>query len=221
MFKWFWRALILVVLLPFGLTLVYKINSVRPVSTLMLADYLTGRKVERQWVDLDVVAPVLVYSVMISEDGKFCSHSGVDWDAVNTVIVDAFDGAKIRGASTLSMQAVKNLFLWNSRSYLRKMLEVPLALYLDAILSKQRIMEIYLNIAEWDDGVFGIEAAALNYFNIPAKQLSARQSALLAVALPDPKGRNPANPTRSLNRVANVVQERTRQAGAYIGCLRK
>ncbi|MFK7902569.1 MAG: monofunctional biosynthetic peptidoglycan transglycosylase [Nitratireductor sp.] len=219
-YKWVLRIIAILVLLPFVLSLLYKFNFINPVSTLMLGRYASLQKVERTWVPLEDIAPVLRNSVIMSEDGKFCAHNGVDWAALNTVIDSALEGEKTRGASTLTMQSVKNLFLWNSRSYIRKGLEVPLALYFDAVLSKRRIMEIYLNIAEWDEGVFGIEAASQKYFKRSAKKLSAKQASLLTVTLPNPVGRNAAKPTKSMRRVANIVAKRARQAGAYVKCLK-
>lgn len=124
-----------------------------------------------------------------------------------------------RGASTITMQTVKNLFLWQGRSMIRKGLEVPLAVYFDAILPKKRIMEIYLNIAEWGPGIYGIEAAARHHFGVSAKKLTARQAALLTVALPNPIDRNPAKAGPGLKRVAGVVQRRASRAGAYVGCI--
>lgn len=212
------KVLVVLALIPLVLTFLYKIEVVRPMSTLMLGRYLTFQDVKRDWVEIDDIAPVLINSVIMSEDGKFCSHNGVDWDALNTVIDDALEGEKTRGASTLTMQSVKNLFLWNSRSYVRKALEVPLALYADLILSKRRQMEIYLNIAEWDEGVFGIEAAAKRYFKRSAKKLSAKQASLLTVTLPNPKGRNAAKPTKSMRRVAKVVAKRAQKSGFYVAC---
>jgi monofunctional biosynthetic peptidoglycan transglycosylase len=130
------------------------------------------------------------------------------------------EGEKTRGASTIVMQTGKNLFLWPGRSYLRKALELPLALYIDLVLSKKRIMEIYLNIAEWGPGIYGIEAASQYRFGRPASALTRRQAALLAVTLPSPETRNPAKPTKGLSRLARIIERRARQAGAYIGCLK-
>ena len=213
------RFLIAIVALPFVLMLLYKVPFVHPVSTLMLRDVVLLRGYERQWVDLDDVEPALVQSVMMSEDGRFCAHDGVDWGALNLVIDEALDGEKSRGASTIAMQTVKNLFLWSSRSYLRKGLEVPLAIAADAIWSKRRLMEIYLNVAEWAPGVYGIEAASLYYYGTPASGLSRRQAAYLAVTLPNPYIRHPDKPSRKLTRLARTVESRARQSGAYIKCL--
>lgn len=219
-----WR-LILAVLTTIALFLaalgiVYRPHSVHPVSTPMLMRWITLKPVDRQWVDLENVSGVLRYSVIMSEDGQFCAHRGVDWNEFMSVVDDALSGEKARGASTLTMQTAKNLFLWNSRSYFRKFLEIPLAIYIDALWSKNRILEVYLNIAEWGDGIFGIEAAARHYFNIPAAKLSARQSALLAAALPNPLERNSAKPGRQHSRLASIVQKRAAKSRAYTACVR-
>lgn len=220
---WLKRAAIVVlvlVFLPIALTVVYRIPAVHPVSTLMAKDLVTLQGYDRRWVDLDEIAPVLVHSVMMSEDGQFCAHNGVDWGALNEVIDNALEGEKTRGASTITMQSAKNLFLWSSRSYVRKGLEIPLAWYMNVVLPKRRVMEIYLNIAEWGPGIYGVEAAAQHHFGRSAAKLSRRQSALLAVTLPSPLKRNPAKPTRGLNRLAATIEKRARQAGAYIDCLK-
>lgn len=222
-----WRAvlrilvllLVLAVSVPLLLGIVYRIDGVRPVSTLMLARAVTLQPVERNWVPLEEIAPVMMHSVIMSEDGRFCGHRGVDWRELNAVIDDALEGEKTRGASTLPMQTAKNLFLWHGRSYIRKAIEIPLALYVDLIWPKRRVLEVYLNVAEWDDGVFGVEAAAQHYFGRSASRLTARQAALLTATLPNPTARNPAKPTAGLNRLAGVIEERARQAGAYVGCL--
>ena len=156
---------------------------------------------------------------MMSEDGQFCAHNGVDWDALNLVIESALEGEGTRGASTISMQTSKNLFLWSSRSYIRKGLEIPMALFSDYVWDKKRTMEIYLNIAQWGHGIFGIEAASDIYFGKSAKDLTPRQAALLAVSLPNPLLRNPAKPSSGLNRLAQNVQKRAQQSGAYIKCI--
>ncbi len=223
--KFLWRYILILsailVIVPIVLTVLYTSQKINPVSTLMLARLVSGNPVQRNWVALDKINPVLVHSVMMSEDAKFCTHSGIDFDALNQVIDDAIDGEKTRGASTLSMQTVKNLYLWPGRSYLRKAVELPLALMADAILGKRRMIEIYLNIAEWGEGIFGIEAAAQHYFKRGAKTLNAYQSALLAVSLPNPKWRNPARPGKSLMRLAKKIERRAYRSGAYVKCVEK
>jgi len=211
------KILIGLAIVPLFLILLYSLPFVRPISTLMVKDYVLFQGVDRQWVSIDDVAPVLVNSVMMAEDGQFCSHGGVDWHQLSLVLDR--DGAPSRGASTITMQTVKNLFLWNGRSYVRKGLEFPLALAADAVLSKRRIMEIYLNIAEWGPGIYGIEAAAQHYFKRPASRLNAQQSALLAVTLPNPTLRNPAKPTRNMQRISRIVAGRASRAGPYVTCV--
>lgn len=212
-------AALFILLLPFGLTLIYRPAWVHPVSTLMMADLITLEGYDRRWLALEEIDTSVTYAVMMSEDGQFCAHSGIDWDALNTVVNEALSGEKPRGASTIPMQTVKNLFLWPGRSFVRKALEVPLALYFDFAIPKRRIMEIYLNIAEWAPNVYGVEAAAQHYFGGSARDLSARQGALLAVTLPNPAERNPASPAAGLDRLAAIIEGRARQAGSYIGCL--
>ncbi|MCO4317536.1 monofunctional biosynthetic peptidoglycan transglycosylase [Phyllobacterium sp. 21LDTY02-6] len=210
---------IVLAILPIVLLMLYRLPFVHPISTLMVKDLATFSGYERQWVSLDEISPVLVNSVMMSEDAKFCSHAGIDWDALNSVVSDTIDGEQTRGASTIPMQTAKNLFLWNGRSFIRKGLEIPLAVMTDLMLPKRRLMEIYLNIAEWGPGIYGIEAAARHHFRTSAARLSSRQAAYLAVTLPNPKIRNPAKPGRGLQTLARVNERRARGAGAYVGCV--
>ena len=203
-------ALVPVILVPAFLL-------VRPVGTYMIATRIVDGPIKREWAAFDDIARVLVVSVMVSEDARHCDHHGVDWDAIGTVI-DA-PGAPSRGASTIAMQTVRNLFLWMSRSYVRKGIEIPLALYADTVWGKRREMEIYLNIAQWGPDIFGIEAAARHYFDRPASDLTARQAALLAVTLPNPVLRDPARPSASMQSRARTIEARARGAGPYIVCL--
>jgi monofunctional biosynthetic peptidoglycan transglycosylase len=135
------------------------------------------------------------------------------------VVVDALLGEATRGASTIPMQTAKNLFLWNGRSFLRKGLELPLALGADAVWTKKRLMEIYLNIAEWGPGIYGIEAAAQHHFKTSAAKLTKKQAALLAVSLPNPITRVASKPSRGMSRLANLIQRRASASGEYIKCL--
>jgi len=221
--RWvFYPLLVLLVLaaLPLLLTLFYRMDFVRPVSTLMLSRMMTFQPVDRQWVEIDDVTPRLYQSVLMSEDGQFCAHHGVDLRELRAVIDDALDGERVRGASTITMQTAKNLFLWGGRSFIRKGLEVPLAIWIDLVLPKERIMEIYLNIAEWGpSGQFGIKAGAAHHFGRAPDSLTGRQSALLAVTLPNPHVRDPARPGAGMQRVADIVQRRAAQSGAYVRCL--
>lgn len=191
-----------------------------PASTLMVGRWLTLQSVERDFVPLDEISPQLPLAVMTSEDSLFCEHNGVDWTALREVVEDSDEDGPSRGASTIPMQVAKNLFLWPSRSYLRKGLEIPVALYLDLIWSKRQMMEVYLNVAEWGEGVFGAEAAAQKYFRKSAKNLTRREAALLARALPNPLKRNPARPTGRLSALAGQLQARMAGAAPYSACLK-
>ena len=176
-----------------------------PGSMLMASEALWGNEVAHVWVPLGAISPHLIRAVIVSEDGKFCRHRGVDWQAIGYAIDQAgLDGP--RGASTISMQTVKNLFLWNSRSYVRKALEIPMTYAMELAWSKSRILEIYLNIAEWGPGVYGAEAAARYHFGKSAARLTADEAARLAAALPDPVGRDAGNPGHVTARAASRVR---------------
>ncbi|PWE55212.1 monofunctional biosynthetic peptidoglycan transglycosylase [Metarhizobium album] len=222
-FRTHWRGLVklavAIMLLPYALMLLYLLPFIHPVSTLMLGELVMLRGYDRRWVDFEDISPNLVQAVMMSEDGQFCFHGGVDWGEMRGVVKDALAGEATRGASTIPMQTAKNLFLWNSRSFVRKALEVPLAISADFIWSKRRLMEIYLNIAEWGPGIYGIEAASQYHFKIPASKLSKKQAALLAVSLPNPITRVASKPGRGMRRLAAVIERRARGSGDYIKCL--
>ncbi|MEM6667000.1 MAG: monofunctional biosynthetic peptidoglycan transglycosylase [Pseudomonadota bacterium] len=211
-------VLAVVIALPLVLVPVYALVP-PPASTLMLVQMGQGVKLTRDWVPMDEMGTRLPTSVLMSEDGRFCAHGGVDWDAVQTVIEEASDGGGLRGASTITMQVVKNLFLWPSRSFVRKGLEVPLALYADLIWSKRRTMELYLNIAEWGPGIFGAGAAADHYFGRSPADLTARQAAQMTSALPNPFVRNARNPGPRTRRLASIIETRAAKAGPYDDCL--
>lgn len=191
---------------------------VPPVSTLMLARWVTFRPVERIWTPLERISPHLIASVVASEDARFCRHNGIDWVALDEQL-SAEDGPS-RGASTLTMQTAKNLFLFPQRSYVRKGLEIPLALAIDAAWPKRRVLEVYLNIAEWGPGLYGAEAAARHYFRKPAAQLTRREAALLATALPNPILRNPARPSRRHGMLTGINIRRAAAAGRLLTCLK-
>ncbi len=212
--RWIWlAALALAAALVLGLIL---FRFVPAPSTLMIGRWLTFQPVERRWVPLTQMSPNLIRAVIAAEDQRFCEHSGVDWVELNSVLEDE-DGPS-RGASTLTMQTAKNVFLWPGRSYVRKALEIPLAMAIDLAWPKQRIIEVYLNVAEWGDGLYGAEAAAQRYFRKPAARLSPAEAARLAGALPNPILRNPERPTRGLQAAAGRVQRRVGQLGPLGDC---
>src|ERR1700730_4569257 len=205
------RNLLLIVLaallLPYVLAPLYRTG--HPVSTLMAWRYLTGAPMSRQWVGFSAISPFLPSSVFTAKDPKFCSHHGIDWDALRDVIDDAEEGEVTRGGSTITQQVAKNLFLWPGRSVVRKALELPLALWIDFVLPKQRILEIYLNIAELGpSGQFGAEAGSTYAFGHSAASLSPREAALLASILPNPVKRSARNPGPGVRRLAGTYMVR-------------
>jgi len=202
-------AVLIVVALPYILTPLYRAG--HPVSTLMLWRWATGAPVTRDWRNLDAIAAVLPRTVIAAEDAKFCTHNGIDWETLQEVIEDAQDGEPARGGSTITQQLAKNLFLWGGRSYVRKALELPLALWIDAVLPKGRILELYLNVAEWGPtGQFGAEAGARHAFGKAAVQLTAHEAALLAAILPNPVVRSASRPSRGVRRRAGIYIARAR-----------
>jgi monofunctional glycosyltransferase len=217
------RNLLLIVLaalvLPYLVAPFYRAG--HPVSTLMAWRWLMGAPVSRQWIDFGAISPALPRSVVASEDAKFCSHHGIDWDALRDVIDDAEDGEVARGGSTITQQVAKNLFLWPGRSVVRKGLEIPLAIWIDLVLPKQRVLEIYLNIAELGpSGQFGAEAGAIHAFGRSASTLSPREAALLAAILPNPVRRSARNPGPGVRRLAGTYMARA-QAQALQRCWRE
>lgn len=199
--------LLAVLLLPYLLAPFYRVG--HPVSALMAWRWLTGAPVSRQWIDFNAISPALPRSVVASEDAKFCSHHGIDWGALREVIDDAEDGEVVRGGSTITQQVAKNLFLWPGRSVIRKVLEMPLAIWIDLVLEKQRILEIYLNIAELGpSGQFGAEAGASYAFGRSASTLSRREAALLAAILPNPVRRSARKPGPGVRRLAGTYMAR-------------
>jgi monofunctional biosynthetic peptidoglycan transglycosylase len=207
-----------VILLPYLLTPLYR--AVDPVSTPMLARWALGKRVERRFVPLERIAPVLPRSVIAAEDGQFCRHHGIDWGELREAIRDADDLTEARGGSTITQQVAKNLFLWQGRSFVRKALEFPLALWIDLTVPKRRILEIYLNIAEWGpNGEFGIEAGARRAFNKPASQLTAPEAALMAAILPNPRRRSAKQPRPGVRRIAGIVQGRAARVRSIGACL--
>ena len=218
--RWLVVAVVALILLPYFVAPLYRV--IDPVSTLMLGRWMLGKRVERTWVPLDRVAPVLPRTVIASEDARFCTHRGIDLVEMRAALEDADDITDVRGGSTLTQQVAKNLFLWPGRSIVRKGLEFPLALWIDLVLPKRRIMEIYLNIAEWGpNGEFGVEAGARKAFNKPSKELSPGEAGLMAAILPNPRRRSALQPRPGVRRIAGIVQARAARATSIDGCLRR
>lgn len=210
---------LIALLLPYLLTPLYLV--VRPVSTPMLWRYVTFQPVTRIYRPLDDIAAVLPRTVIASEDANFCRHRGIDWRGLREILREAEDLDDLRGGSTITQQTAKNLFLWQGRSYIRKVLEYPLAMWMDLILGKRRVMEIYLNVAEWGPrGQFGAEAGARRAFNKSAADLDAREAALMAAMLPNPRRRDAQKPGPSVRRLAGIYQRRAGTAGLD-ACLKR
>lgn len=211
------RFLAILILLPYPLTILYIV--VPPPSTLMLADLVMLHMPHRTWVPLKRISPALIESVIVSEDSAFCSHYGFDWTQIGNNLDRAMDGKRYGGASTITQQTAKNLFLWKGRSWLRKFLEAPITLWMELVMSKKRIMEIYLNTAQWDRHVYGTEAAAQHHFGVDAANLSIGRSSLLAVSLPNPVRRNAGKPSANMIMSATRIAIRVTNHNADMSCL--
>lgn len=189
-----------------------------PFSTLMAMQWVTGTQIKQEWEPISDISPNLVRAVITSEDGRFCRHWGIDFVEVAHAIQNS-DGGIPRGASTISMQVAKNLFLWPSKSYVRKAIEVPVTYAIELLWTKRRIMEVYLNIAEWGPGIFGAQAASKAHFGRSAAKLSMTQAARLAVALPNPFIRDAGDPGPWTRRRAKVIQGRATGSPGNAACV--
>ena len=177
-----------------------------------------GNGLHKDWVPLERIAPGLRHAVVAAEDNRFCEHSGFDWAALGQVLDELRAGERPRGASTISMQTAKNLFLWPARNLLRKGLEVWLTPQVELLWDKRRIIEVYLNIAEMGPGIYGAEAAAQYHFGKPAADLSATEAARLAAVLPNPRAWSPAPPSDYIIRRGRTIQRRIQQLGPMLDC---
>ena len=221
--RWVHRAGLaaaLLVLGVLGVATAYRFTP-PPLSALMLLRAAEGAGTDYRWVPMAEISPNLARAVITSEDARFCSHHGVDWDVLMGIVNKAVDAesAPARGGSTIDMQTVKNLFLWPQRSYVRKALEIPLAMWIDVAWPKQRIIEVYLNIAEWGPGIYGAEAAAQHYFHKPAAKLSRHEAAVMAAVLPNPLERSVVRPNALVRRIARRIQRRVAGTVGYLDCL--
>jgi len=212
-------AVLALLLLPYVIAPFYAV--VNPVSAVMLWRRVVGERVERHYVPLARISPALSLAVIIAEDGRFCSHHGVDFKEIRDAIADADEFDDLRGGSTITQQVAKNLFLWGGRSFVRKALELPLALWIDLVLSKRRVLEIYLNIAEWGpNGEFGVEAGSRRAFGKSARDLSRTQAGLLAAVLPSPAKRDAHAPGPGLRRLAGLYVGRSARSPEAAICVR-
>jgi monofunctional glycosyltransferase len=211
--KWAVVIVLALVLLPYALTLLYRY--VTPVSVPMIGRWLTLKPVTRTVVPITALPAILPRTVLVAEDARFCSHGGIDWQELREAMEEADGFEDMRGGSTITQQVAKNLFLWQGRSVIRKGLEFPLAMWIDLVLPKQRILEIYLNVAEWGpNGEFGVEAGARKAFNKSARNVTAGEAALLAAVLPNPVRRSAGQPRAGVRRIAGIHQARAIAASA-------
>lgn len=200
--RWILRGLAVVVIL-FALV-VTSHSVIRPWGgAYMLRERLRLGEIDRQWIPMEEIAPVMARSVVAAEDANFCLHWGIDMSAIRDAIAD---GAA-RGGSTISQQVVKNVYLWHGRSYVRKALETLITPLVELTWSKRRILEVYLNVAEFDEGAFGIEAGAWRYFQALPKDLTADQAARLAAVLPSPQSWSASAPGEFVSRRSAAIRD--------------
>jgi monofunctional biosynthetic peptidoglycan transglycosylase len=188
-FGWLLRIAIAAAALAVGLVLLFRVVN-PPTNIHMLSERLRLGEVSQDWVPLEAMSPWLPLSAAAAEDANFCRHFGFDIEGIRAALAD---DERLRGGSTISQQVAKNVFLWHGRTWTRKGLEAGFTLLIEALWPKRRIMEVYLNVAEFDEGVFGVEAAARRYWDVAAADLGPQRSARLMAVLPDPKGRSPVS----------------------------
>jgi len=211
---------ILVVAAPPALVLLYRDVS-PPGTLLMLVRLFEGEGVKKEWVPLNRISRHVPAAVIALEDNLYCEHDGFDWAAIFDAAADRMRGEEsLRGGSTISQQTAKNVFLWPSRTYVRKGLEVPFTYMMEWWWGKRRIMEVYLNVVEWGPGIYGVEAASRTYFNKPARLLTRREAALLAAVLPNPRRWSPARPTNYIKRRASTAIYRMSRLDTRVNCAR-
>lgn len=211
---------VLVVLLPLTLTAVMRV--VPPLATpLMLLRLFDGVGISKDWEPAEDISRHLPLAIVAAEDNRFCEHRGFDVEAIQKALEEAREGGRMRGASTISMQTAKNLYLWPGRNFVRKGLEAYLTLYIEALWPKSRIIEVYMNIAEWAPGVYGAEAAARHHFGKSAADLTSREAALLAAVLPNPREWSAGKPGNYVAGRASTIQRRVNQLGPLLDCVRR
>jgi len=212
------RAVLVLILAWAGGIVAYRFVD-PPITPLMLIRLAEGEGLSRDGVALSAIADSLPRSVVAAEDNNFCRHHGIDFDAVREAIEEHADGKGLRGASTITMQLARNLFLWPGGGFPRKGVEAVTALAIDALWPKRRQIEVYLNIVEWAPGVYGAEAAARHHFRKSAARLNPHEAALLAAVLPSPRRWHAGQPGPYVQDRADVIRQRIRQLGPLLACL--
>ncbi|WP_396594092.1 monofunctional biosynthetic peptidoglycan transglycosylase [Brevundimonas sp. R86498] len=202
-------ALLILALLPLGGVILHVVVP-PPLTVLMAQQLLAGRGLDYRWRGLNDISPHLVTSAIASEDARFCSHGGFDFEAIERALKANENGGRVRGGSTISQQTAKNVFLWPGRDWVRKGLEAGYTVLIETVWSKRRIMEVYLNVAEMGPGIYGAEAAARHWFGKSAADLTPREAARIATILPSPRRYKAANPGPYVRRRAARVQASAR-----------
>jgi monofunctional glycosyltransferase len=216
-----WCAVVIAILVlaPYVIAPFYRF--IDPVSTPMLWRWATGQRVVRIYLPLNRMSPALPLAVVVAEDGTFCHNRGIDLGAMREALRQSGDIGGSRGASTITQQTAKNLFLWQGRSYVRKALEIPLALWLNLVLPKRRILEIYLNIVEMGpNGEFGAEAGSRWAFGKSARDLNPYEAGALAAILPNPYRRSARTPGFLVRRLAGLYERRSEEFPGLGACVR-
>ena len=203
-------AVLLLILLGSGSVVIQRWVS-PPTTFLMVSRAVEGEGLSYRWRSLDDISPRLVQAVIASEDSTFCAHNGFDMKAIERALkanarAEKRGSGRIRGGSTISQQTAKNAFLWPGRDWIRKGLEAGYTVAIETVWGKRRIMEVYLNVAEWAPGVYGAEAASQHWFGKSADELTAREAARLAAILPSPRRYNAASPGPYVRRRASRIQ---------------
>ncbi|UYF99059.1 MULTISPECIES: monofunctional biosynthetic peptidoglycan transglycosylase [unclassified Halomonas] len=213
-----WRGALAFVVLSVALVLLFKV--VPPPGSMVMVErkiqsIIAGEPITitHQWRSFDELSSNAKLAVIAAEDQRFPEHRGFDFVELKRAWQASQDGSRLRGASTLSQQTAKNVFLWSGRSWLRKGLEAWFTLLIETFWSKTRILEVYLNVAEWDTGVFGLEAAADHYFGASGSAMTERQASLLAAILPDPRNRSAARPDAQVERRSQWIRRQMRNLG--------
>ncbi len=204
-----WRILLALMLFVGLILLMFRFVPLPTTAFMLQSPY----PVTQKWISIDKLPSSMPLAVVASEDQRFPEHFGVDFTAIIDAVEQYSDGDGLRGASTITQQTAKNIFLWSGRSFMRKALEATLALSLEAIWGKQRILEVYLNVAEFGKGIYGVEAASQHYFGKSARYLTKHQTAQLAVLLPSPKTRDPRSLTATLSQRVMWIERQMSQLG--------
>ena len=193
-----------------------------PITILMMQRGLSGEDIRRDWTRLEEISPYMIEAVMGGEDSRFCEHHGIDWQAIEQAFEDNQNSGRRRGGSTITQQTAKNVFFWNGGGYIRKAGEAWFASLIDFTWGKSRVMEVYLNVAEWGDGIFGVEAAAQTRFGKAAKDLTRKEAALLAAVLPSPNKWRLDPPSEFVRGRAGTLQKRMAviQSSNYASCVK-